>query len=45
MVHKDFMPKSFAKVTAELFSVAHPMSDLTNIETRFTSTQRAAYRP
>ena len=39
------MNKSFAKVTAELFSNRHPMTDVSNIKTRFMSTQRAAFRP
>jgi hypothetical protein len=39
------MNKSFAKVTAELFSNRHPMTDVSNNKTRFMSTQRAAFRP
>ena len=38
MVHKDFMPTSYAKVTAELYSRTHPMTDFTDNSTRFTST-------
>lgn len=45
LVHKDFMPKSYAKVTAELYSIGHPMGDFTDPSTRYTSTQRATYTP
>lgn len=45
MVHKDFMPKSYAKVTAELFSNPHPMAEGTDPTIRYTATQRAAYKP
>jgi len=45
MVNKDFMSKSYAKVTAELFSRGHPMGTDTEPKQRFTSTQRFAYRP
>ncbi len=45
LVHKDFMPKSFAKVTAELYSHPHPMTSFTDTKTRFTTTQKAAYTP
>ena len=43
IVTKDFMHKSYAKVTAELFAKKHPMGDLTDPETRFTATQREAF--
>ena len=39
------MHKSYAKVTAELFARRHPMGDDTDVKTRFTATQRAAYKP
>lgn len=45
MVNKDFMSKSYAKVTAELFSKSHPMGADEQPAKRFTSTQRFAYRP
>jgi len=45
MVNKDFMSKSYAKVTADLFARHHPMGDDTDPKTRFTSTQRFAFRP
>ncbi len=38
LVNKDFMPKSYAKVTAELYSHSHPMQDFTDTNTRFAST-------
>ena len=44
MVNKDFMSKSYAKVTAELFARNHPMGDDTDPKTRFTSTQRFAFK-
>lgn len=44
MVNKDFMSKSYAKVTAELFARNHPMGEDTDPKTRFTSTQRFAYK-
>jgi hypothetical protein len=44
-VTKDLMHKSYAKVTAELFSRKHPMGDDTDAKTRFTATQRAAFKP
>jgi hypothetical protein len=44
-VNKDLMHKSYAKVTAELFARRHPMGDDTDVKTRFTATQRAAYKP
>jgi len=44
-VNKDFMQKSYAKVTAELFSHRHPMGSEQDTRTRFTATQRAAFRP
>lgn len=39
------MSKSYAKVTAELFSRKHPLGTDTDPATRFTATQRAAYKP
>lgn len=39
------MHKSYAKVTAELFSRKHPMGDDTDPKTRFTATQRAQFKP
>lgn len=39
------MPKSFAKVTADLFARQHPMGTDTDPATRFTATQRAAFQP
>jgi hypothetical protein len=39
------MSKSYAKVTAELFSRKHPLGDDTDPANRFTATQRAAFRP
>ena len=39
------MSKSYAKVTAELFARQHPMGDDTDIKSRFTATQRAAFKP
>jgi len=45
MVNKDLMHKSYAKVTADLFARSHPMGDDTDPKTRFTATQRAAYKP
>lgn len=39
------MSKSYAKVTAELFSRQHPLGPDTDPHTRFTATQRAAYKP
>jgi hypothetical protein len=45
IVNKDFMPKSYAKVTADLFARQHPMGTDTDPATRFTATQRAAYEP
>ena len=44
MVNKDFMSKSYAKVTAELFSKEHPMGDQTGPANRFTATQRTAFK-
>jgi hypothetical protein len=44
-VNKDFMSKSYAKVTAELFSRKHPMGDDTDPKSRYTATQRAAFQP
>ena len=44
-VNKDFMAKSYAKVTAELFSKKHPMGTDSDANTRFTATQRDAFRP
>ena len=44
-VNKDFMSKSYAKVTAELFARNHPMGDDTDQRSRFTATQRAAFKP
>lgn len=44
-VNKDFMSKSYAKVTAELFSRQHPLGPDTDPTTRFTATQRAAFKP
>ena len=37
-VNKDFMPKSFAKVTAELFAQKHPMNEATDSASRFQAT-------
>jgi hypothetical protein len=45
IVNKDFMPKSYAKVTADLFARQHPMGTDTDPVTRFTATQRAAFEP
>jgi len=45
MVHKDFMPKSYAKVTAELYANQHPMAEGTEPAVRYTATQRSAFRP
>jgi hypothetical protein len=39
------MSKSYAKVTAELFSRKHPMGEDTDPKSRFTATQRAAFQP
>merc|ERR1711990_999852 len=44
MVNKDMMHKSYAKVTADLFARRHPMGDDTDPQTRFTATQRAAFK-
>jgi hypothetical protein len=44
-VNKDFMSKSYSKVTAELFAKQHPMGDQTDPASRFQATQRAAYQP
>lgn len=44
-VNKDFIHKSYAKVTAELFSRKHPIGDETDPVSRFTATQRAQFKP
>lgn len=44
-VNKDFMSKSYAKVTAELFWRKHPLGNDTDPTNRFTATQRAAFQP
>lgn len=43
-MNKDMMHKSYAKVTAELFSRSHPMGEDTDVKTRFTATQRANFK-
>ena len=45
LVNKDFMSKSYAKVTAELFANQHPMGTNGDGVTRFTATQRATFKP
>ena len=44
-VNKDLMCKSYAKVTAELYSQTHPIGDDNDPKTRFTSTQRNTFKP
>jgi len=44
-VNKDLMHKSYAKVTAELYARKHPVGPDTDPNTRFTATQRAAFKP
>ena len=44
MVNKDFMPQSYARVTATLFNRQHPIGDDTDIKTRFMSTQRKEFK-
>lgn len=44
-VNKDLMCKSYAKVTAELYSQKHPMGAEADPRTRFNSTQRHAFKP
>jgi len=44
MVNRDAMPKSYAKVTAALFSKNHPIQVDNSVKGRLTSTQRDEYR-
>lgn len=44
MVNRDSMSKSYARVTAALFSKRHPISVDSTPKGRFTSTQRDEYR-
>ena len=44
MVSADSLSKSYARVTAHLFSRNHPISDETDKKARFTSTQRNEYK-
>ena len=44
MVNRDAMPKSYAKVTAALFSKEHPIKVDDTPKGRFSSTQRDEYR-
>lgn len=43
-VNKGMIHKSFAKVTAELFSEPHPPSQLSNPKQAFCATQREQFR-
>lgn len=45
MINKDFMHKSYARVTASLFARNHPMGDDTDPKTQFTSSQRFEFKP
>ena len=45
MFNKDFMHKSYARVTASLFARKHPMGDDTDPKVRFTSSQRSEFKP
>lgn len=44
MVNRDSMPKSYAKVTAALFSKKHPIEVDNSAKGRLTSTQRGEYK-
>ena len=44
MVSADSLSKSYARVTAHLFSRNHPVGTDTDTKNRFTSTQRNEYR-
>lgn len=44
MVNRDAMPKSFAKVTAALFSKKHPITVDNTVKGRFASTQRDEFK-
>ena len=44
MVNRDSMPKSYAKVTATLFSKRHPIEVDNTPKGRFGSTQRDEYK-
>ena len=44
MVNRDSMSKSYARVTAALFSKRHPIEVDSTAKGRFTSTQRDEYR-
>lgn len=44
MVNRDSIPKSYAKVTATLFSKKHPIEVDNNAKGRFGSTQRDEYK-
>jgi len=45
MVNKGLMHESYSKVTADLFARKHPLGEDKDPKTRFTATQRAAYKP
>ena len=44
MVNKDSLPKSYAKVTAQLFAKQHPIAVDNSAKGRFSSTQRDEFR-
>lgn len=45
LVNKDFMSKSYAKVTAELFAKQYATVTDNDATSRFTATQRATFKP